>query len=333
MPPPDSPVTLPPMEATHPFPAATAGQNPPWWRIGRASIGFLLDTMGAGRGTGDVIAPLILSVVLEANMAPVTQDPVLSARYGTLDEGMPDELRRPVSINAVAGSLQLPYETVRRRVGQLAENGALTITPRGLVVPGALINNPFYLLTAVARYERLKAFYFELKGLGAMESAALRPNDVPTYPSAPVRAANRLVSEYVLRVVETVMRGVGDPVSGLLLLEMGRANAARLDAIDLQVEGPIPDSRRAPISMLALSKRAGLPAETVRRHVKKLEADGFCRNVRGGKLAAVEQLMRGDPERGGGLAENLQNLQRLFAKCASMGVIAYWEAEAEAAAV
>src|SRR5512140_1199239 len=38
------PIPAPPlhmMEATHPFPAAAAGQTPPWWRIGRASIGFL----------------------------------------------------------------------------------------------------------------------------------------------------------------------------------------------------------------------------------------------------------------------------------------------------
>jgi hypothetical protein len=316
------------MEASHPFPADSAGQNPPWWRIGRASIGFLLDIMNMGRGTGDVIDPLILSVVLEANVAPINQDPELAARYATLDDPPPEELRRPVSINAVAASLMLPYETVRRRCGRLAESGALLVTPRGVYVPGEAVNNPFYLLTATARYERLKAFYFELKALGAMESQTLRPNDVPSYASAPIRAANRLISEYLLRVVESVMRAVGDPLSGLVLLEMGRANAAGLDPIDLQVEGPIPDSRRTPVSVLEVSRRVGLPAETVRRHVASLEAEGLCRRVKGGRLAAVEKLMRGQPETGGGLAENLQNLQRLFARSAQLGLIAYWEAEA-----
>jgi len=124
------------------------------------------------------------------------------------------------------------------------------------------------------------------------------------------------------------MRAVGDPLSGLVLLEMGRANAAGLDPIDLQVEGPIPDSRRTPVSVLELSRRVGLPAETVRRHVAKLEAEGLCRRVKGGRLAAVEKLMRGAPETGGGLAENLQNLQRLFARSAQLGILAHWEAEA-----
>jgi AraC-like DNA-binding protein len=317
------------MEASHPFPAVAAGQNPPWWRIGRASIGFVLDILGMGRGPGDIVDPLILAVVLEANIAPVSQDLELAARYGTLADIPPEDLRRPVSINAVAGSLQLPYETVRRRCARFIETGALIATPRGVVAPGHMVNSPFFLVIATARYERLKAFYFELRALGAFD-AAPRPNDVPTYASAPIRAANRLISEYVLRVVESVMRGVGDPLSGLILLEMGRANAASPDPIDLQVEGPIPDSRRTPISMLELSRRVGLPAETVRRHVNKLQDGGFCRAVKGGRLASVEKLMRGDPEGGGGLAENLQNLQRLFARCASLGIIAHWESEAAA---
>jgi len=317
------------MEASHPFPAASVGQNPPWWRIGRASIGFLLDVIGMGRGPGDIVDPLILSVVLEANIAPLSQDLELAARYGTLADIPPDELRRPVSINAVAASLQLPYETVRRRCAKFIEAGALIATPRGIVAPGHMVNNPFYLATATARYERLRAFYFELRALGVFDAAA-RPNDVPTYAAAPIRAANRLISEYVLRVIEAVMRGVGDPLSGLILLEMGRANSASLDPIDLQVEGPIPDTRRTPISMLELSRRVGLPAETVRRHVNRLQAGGFCRAVKGGRLASVEKLMRGDPETGGGLAENLQNLQRLFARSAALGIIAYWETEAAA---
>jgi DNA-binding MarR family transcriptional regulator len=127
------------------------------------------------------------------------------------------------------------------------------------------------------------------------------------------------------------MRVVGDPLSGLILLEMGRANAEHLDAIDRQVEGPIPDERRTPISALELARRCGFPAETVRRHVQKLEEGGFCRRVRGGRLAAVERFRQRTAE-GAGLAENLSNLLRLFQKCAVLGVLAHWEAEAAAAA-
>ena len=112
-------------------PASTSQAQPmQWWRIGRASIGFLLDTFAASRAGGDVVDPLILAVILEANIAPVTNDPQLAPKYAALDDPPPEDLRRAVSINAVAASLRLPYETVRRRVGRLAKLGACVITSR-----------------------------------------------------------------------------------------------------------------------------------------------------------------------------------------------------------
>lgn len=317
------------MEVRHPFPAPPETPLPQWWRIGRATIGFLLDIIAMGRGAGDIIDPLIIGVTLAANVAPIEQDFELSVRYATVDALPPEDLRRPVSVNAVAASLMLPYETVRRRVQRMSENGALVTTSRGVYVPAEIVDNPFFLATAAARYERLRALYFELKALGVLDGL-VRPNDVPTYDTPPIRAANRAISEYVLRFVEAVMRHVGDPVSGLIMLEMGRANAENLDAVDMLTEGPIPDARRTPISMLELSRRVGLPAETVRRHVKKLIAAGYCRSVKGGCLAAVERLGVSNAAGFNGLADNLVNLQRLFARCALLGIIARWETEAAA---
>lgn len=314
------------MEASHPFPTPTSAPLPQWWRIGRASTGFLLDIFATSRGASDVIDPLIVSVVLVANLAPLDQDPELSRLYATLDAPSPEDLRRPVSVNAVAASLRLPYETVRRRVARLVESGGLVSTSRGLHVPSTAIDNPFYLAVATARYVRMKAFYFELKALGALEGLDATLPEAPIHAAAPIRAANRLIAEYVLRSVDSIMRRIGDPLSGLILLEMANANAERLDPIERQVEGPIPDERRAPISVLELSRRVGLAAETVRRHVGKLEAGGYCRAVRGGKLAALDQIGKG-PEGAHGLADNLQNVQRLFARSAALGVTGHWEAE------
>src|SRR6185312_5344737 len=159
---------------------------------------------------------------------------------------------------------------VRRRIARLAELGLLISTPKGVYAPAAVLEGPAYEIAATARYERLRGFYFELKALGVLDPAQLLLNDTPSYPRPPIRAANRAISEYLLRMVDSVMRSVGDPVSGLLLLEMGRANAEHLDPIARQVEGPIPDEHRTPVSALELARRCGLPAETVRRHVKSL---------------------------------------------------------------
>ena len=295
------------------------------------TIGFLMDIIALGRGPTDMMDALILTVVVEANVAPVSADLELSVRYATYDNPPPEDLRRPVSVNAISGSLMLPYETVRRRIARMVEAGAMVSTPRGVYVPTAVVNNPDYLAAATARYERLRRLYFEMKALGLLDAGLERPNDVPGYDAPPIRAANRAISEYFLRMIEAVMRGVGDPLRGVIILEMGRANAESLDAVDLQTEGPIPDDRRKPVSMLELSRRIGLPAETVRRQVKKLIELGMCRAVKGGCLAATERLGFTNDRGFNALAENLKNLQRLFARCATLGIVAHWEKEAAGA--
>ena len=296
------------------------------WRIGRASLGFILDTIAISRGANDIVDPLILTVVLEANVAVINQDPELQHRFAAADAPPPDELRRPVSISAVAGSLRMPYETVRRRITRLAANGACTITPRGVLITAAAVSHPAYLVIATARYERTRRFYFDVKALGATAGLP-EPGGVAPIPAPPIRIVNRAVSEYMLRVIDLMMQRLGDPLTGLILLEMARANAEHLPTYAMAMEAAVPDDQRRPIRTLTLAKRLGLASETVRRHVRRLEAEGFCRGSQRGRLAVLEQLARPDG-RSHGLADNLGNVHRLFAKLAGLGVVAYWEAEA-----
>ena len=301
----------------------------PMWRIARASIEMIMDMIEITRGAGSVLDPLIVSTVLEGNLALFNQDPELQRRYAEIDRPPPDELRRPISIAAVAGSLSLPYETVRRRAGQLVRSGALAATPKGLTVPAAALATPAYLAAAVARYERLKRFYLELKQAGVTAPAASAEPQDPALSGPPVRLVNRIIGEYMLRVNEQLLRRVGDAVSGILVLELGRANAEHLDHEARRIEAPLPDDLRRPVSLLALARRLRLPPETVRRHVLRLEAEGLARKVRGGWLAEISALPRGGAA-GPPIARNLANVGRLLSRLASLGVVAYWEAEAQA---
>lgn len=328
LPPPDSRTKFPPM--AQPYAALQPEAAPQWWRIGRLSIGFLLDTFSLSRGGADIIDPLLLTVILEASVAPVSQDSALSVRYAALDDPPPDELRRPVSINAVAASLRLPYETVRRRVSRLVDNGAASVTPKGVVIRAATVDNPFFRIAATAHYERTKRFYFELKSLGALPAVTVHPADAPRYEAPPVRLVNRLLSEYALRMIDSLMKRVGDPVTALILLELGRANLEHLTPDQVAHEGPLPDAQRLPIRTLTLAKRVGLPPETVRRHVAALLKLEYCRKVQGGCLAALEQLGRGG-DGTHGVFDNFANLQRMFARATALGVTAYWEEAARAA--
>lgn len=304
----------------------SAAPSLPWWRVGRATLWYILDTIALSAAGGDVIGPLISWAIVEANMAVVNQDPELSHRYAALDAPPPDELRRPVSVNAIASSLRLPYETVRRRVVAMTAGGRCVTTPKGVYVPSAALSGPDYEALAIARYERLQGFYRELQALSALGGLNLSPPCAPRHAAAPIRAANRAISEYILRVADELMLRWGDPLPGLVLMEMTRANVDLTDPKHLTLDAPIPDELRAPISTLALARRMGLPAETVRRHVAKLEAAGFCRRAPGGRLAALEQLGQGPGNRHS-LADMLANVHRLMSRCAAMGVVGYWEGQ------
>lgn len=309
-----------------PPPAPARSNHQPWWRIARASISLILDFIEMSRGAGDILDPLIMATVIEGNLALINQDPELQRTYADLDAVPPDELRRPVSIAAVAGSLNVPYETVRRRVARLAKAGALVQAPKGLMVPSGALGHPMYVMTAVARYERMKRFYFELKGMGVLEEMPAPDPSARPLQGPPVRLVNRLVGEYMLRIIEVFMGRLGDAVTGLVAMEMGRANAEHLDDAARQVEGPMPDDLRKPIAMLALAKRLRLPPETVRRHVKRLEDLGLCHKAPGGRLAEIRDL-RG-PDGYSPIAWNLMNMMRLMSRLSAYGVCAYWDAEA-----
>src|SRR5687768_16284064 len=80
------------------------------------SFNFRLDEMANVVGGREPIVALLVLAVNQANIAPLTLDPQARSRYGALEAPAPDAARRPVSISAVAASLGLPFETVRRRI-------------------------------------------------------------------------------------------------------------------------------------------------------------------------------------------------------------------------
>jgi DNA-binding transcriptional ArsR family regulator len=83
---------------------------------------------------GDLLHGLVYTAIWTANVKHV----VNTARAS--DQAvLPDELRRPVSILAIAHSLRLPYETVRRHAVALEKAGIChRVGRQGLVVPASV---------------------------------------------------------------------------------------------------------------------------------------------------------------------------------------------------
>ena len=275
--------------------------------LARLSFAFLLDEVRQGVAGLKPLDALLVLAVNQANIAPLTRDPSARARYGQLEAPAPDEERRPVSINAIAASLGVPFETVRRRMKGLEASGVCVIRPDGVIVPSSFLASPGYLQSVVAGHERMRRFYFELAGAGLAEG--LPPSAYPPEEVVPVRAAARLLSDYILRVTEGLLREAANVISMMILI-------ALLDAV-------LADPPRS-TSATGLSRTLYLPLETVRRHLAQLAEEGLCERGPGGPVLTQQMLAR--PGVKLLFAENAANVQRLLAGLAERGVIAAWKA-------
>lgn len=88
-------------------------------------------------------AILFLSVTTQ-NSQNVMLKRDLRHRYASMATPIDPELMTPVSRSALSRSTGLPRETVRRKVGKMIARGLIEDTPRGLIVPRQVTDNPLY---------------------------------------------------------------------------------------------------------------------------------------------------------------------------------------------
>ncbi|MBL8553759.1 MAG: hypothetical protein JNL41_05735 [Phenylobacterium sp.] len=300
------------------------------WQVAPLSLAFFLDLVDIGRRR-DVVDALLFGAIVVANLEPLNRDPDLVHAYAAPDAALPDELRRPVSINAVAQSLRLPFETARRRIARMAGAGDLAVTPRGVYVPAGIIGQPGFMATVFRRHERLRRFYDDLR---AVQAVPTPPASDPV-PSAapgdvqPIRITNRAVAEYMMRVVDGPLGLAGDAVGALLLMQMTRLNTEGLDDAGLFAWAADPLARARPVRTGHLARALRFSAETTRRHAIGLEALGLCARRQAGLIATATPAARAVIVQ---LAdENLTSVQRLFARLRQLGALDAWDAAPPAA--
>ena len=267
---------------------------------------FLLDQVTAGMAGMDTRDALLIMAINQANIGPLTRDPEARSRYGALESPAPDEERRPAPLSAIASSLRLPYETVRRRARRLELEGACVLTPHGAVVPESFLASPAYLTSVVAAHARLQRFYREVRAAGLMRP--LPASRFAPEPTVPIRASLRLIADYLLRTGDAVMGLAGDLICGLAFLGI-LSNGESLPA--------------PPSSTSALARRLAIPHETVRRHCAELVANGWCVRAGRGFAVAQETLERGETV--AFLRSNAADVHRLFCALAERGVVEAWE--------
>lgn len=269
--------------------------------LARLAFAFMLDQAAMGLDGLPSLDAILVLAINQANVAPLTHEPLTRIRHGRLEAPAPDARRRPVSISAVANSLRMPFETVRRRVKRLEAAGACAVVEGGIIVPEAYLASPGYVDGVMQSHRRLTAFFYEANAAGLIEP--LPRSAYPPEPTVPVRAAARIMADYILRTTDALLSVVGDLTSVMVLLAITSA-----------------ESGRTSIAEIAL--RLGMADETVRRHVKALIAQGHVMRISTGLVTPYEAMDR--PVWRAFLRENAANVQRLFAGLAERGVIEAW---------
>lgn len=285
------------------------GGSPPFSRPRLAaallSLEFLIDQIQLSRAGSDLLEPLLFAAMVQANLASLRRHPALQQRYIDGGEALPDELRRPISNAALANSLALPLETVRRRVNAMAARGLCVLTSRGAIVPQSAIASERHAAIQQRRLQRLQRFHDELRGAGFLNGADALAEAIP---QALFRAANTALSQYMLRSCERLIHLGGSATDGFVLLGLCAANCRDLapdPAASAEVAATL-----TPCRATHLARRLDLPEETVRRHLLAMHARGRVRKIGKAWLVVAPRA----EALGRLVADNEADLLRLFAR-------------------
>ncbi len=113
----------------------------------------------SARLTGDLQSSAVYLAVISASVSAALRDPLVRAKYAT-DIPLPDDMRRSVSRRAVAESLGLPRETVRRKVAALIGSGHLVIEGDGVRATGPVLehgDNLQFAIDVLREFDRVSA--------------------------------------------------------------------------------------------------------------------------------------------------------------------------------
>lgn len=123
----------------------------------------------------DVVGVLVLRTINMANISHVTHDPTLAVTYGGMQNAPPDGERHPASVYSVGRFLLLPYETARRAVIRLVDQGLVERGPNGLTIGAGVINRPEVTAGMLHLVRLSETFLADLARAGM----AYRPNPAP----------------------------------------------------------------------------------------------------------------------------------------------------------
>jgi hypothetical protein len=273
---------------------------------------FLRSVSGMARLLNDdLLMAVVYTAMWTANVKHITSS-AANVTFGGMDQIPSDEMRRPVSVMALANSLRIPYETARRTVQALSAAGfCRRMGKNGLIVPAEVHGRQDARGVIEAGLPSLLRFMTDLKraGFDFTPYRKTLSNTVPLPPAggmpANARALLRACSELIMRGIDTMGQVHDDDfLAGLIFTAIWTANVAHItggadnvkfgNLLDLP-----PDEIRRPVTVTAISSSLRIPNETVRRYAGKLVRSGAAIRIEGkGLVIPRAQLAQSDSYEG-----------------------------------
>ena len=199
----------------------------------------------------------------------------------------PDEDRRPVSIQAIAAAMRMPYATAHRHISTLIAQGyCVRLERRGVVVPTTVLRSPPIQASYNGVHERFVRMVATMAKLGLVLPLAGDAGKTPT-----AQAIRRIEIDFLLSILEIGLLSVNWDVVQLTLLAGVFALNGRDITYDPEltwqyayVDTPPPRALFRPVSVRRLSEEVSIPYETARQCVKRMLARGQIERVPGGLI-------------------------------------------------
>ena len=135
----------------------------------RISLGYFLRFIEilSDNSERSLLQVVLFLTTLQANIAALHADPESSRQFAGVQAIPPDEMRRPISISALAASLAIPYETARRQVHTMIDLGLFErVGDEGVIVPARVLEQPRMIQSIERNFLNLKALVRNLKRAG-----------------------------------------------------------------------------------------------------------------------------------------------------------------------
>ena len=269
----------------------------------------------------DLITTLMFLAVSRANTLLVTEQSQLSGEFSGIDQIPPDDLRRPISVYAVARELGLPYETARRHAQKLVAAGLTERLEDGLVIPTAVYAREGMRAAVEDNWAETRRFIQALADFGVRGATA-----PPVAVADARRQVMRISVQFLLESLGMLTDAMElDFLGALLCIAITRGNTRHLTedpaAPYASLHEVPPDAQRKPVSVYALAKMLRLPYETTRRHAGQLvEAGHAVRAAGGGLIVPMRVLLT--PSLMAGVEINWRATNRFLDAMVQLGVTA-----------